>query len=62
MSIAAKYRPPYAYDDYCQREASRQLIEGMPPNRRPVYVNPSTYLFTLPNNYTAEADLLNIWD
>ena len=30
MSIAAKYRPHYTYDDYCQWEGQWELIEGMP--------------------------------
>ncbi len=30
MSIAAKYRPYYTYDDYCQWEGRWELIEGMP--------------------------------
>ena len=30
MSIAAKYRPHYTYDDYCQWEGRWELIEGMP--------------------------------
>ena len=30
MSIAAKYRPYYTYEDYCQWEGSWELIEGMP--------------------------------
>jgi len=30
MSIAAKYRPYYTYDDYCQWEGKWELIEGMP--------------------------------
>jgi len=30
MSIAAKYRPYYTYDDYCQWEGQWELIEGMP--------------------------------
>lgn len=30
MSIAAKYRPYYTYEDYCQWEGKWELIEGMP--------------------------------
>ena len=30
MSIAAKYRPNYTYEDYCQWEGKWELIEGMP--------------------------------
>ncbi|MEO7766170.1 MAG: Uma2 family endonuclease, partial [Ferruginibacter sp.] len=30
MSIAAKYRPYYTYEDYCQWEGQWELIEGMP--------------------------------
>ena len=30
MSIAAKYRPYYTYEDYCQWEGRWELIEGMP--------------------------------
>ncbi len=30
MSIAAKYRPHYTYDDYCLWEGKWELIEGMP--------------------------------
>ncbi len=30
MSIAAKYRPYYTYEDYCQWEGNWELIEGMP--------------------------------
>lgn len=30
MSIAAKYRPHYTYEDYCQWEGNWELIEGMP--------------------------------
>ena len=30
MSIAAKYRPHYTYEDYCQWEGRWELIEGMP--------------------------------
>ena len=30
MSIAAKYRPYYSYEDYCQWEGKWELIEGMP--------------------------------
>jgi Uma2 family endonuclease len=30
MSIAAKYRPYYTYDEYCLWEGKWELIEGMP--------------------------------
>ena len=30
MSIAAKYRPYYTYENYCQWEGRWELIEGMP--------------------------------
>ena len=30
MSIAAKYRPYYTYEDYCQWKGNWELIEGMP--------------------------------
>jgi len=30
MSIAAKYRPYYTYEDYCVWEGKWELIEGMP--------------------------------
>jgi Uma2 family endonuclease len=38
MSIAAKYRPYYTYDDYCQWEGQWELIEGMPYAMAPMPV------------------------
>lgn len=38
MSIAAKYRPHYTYDDYCQWEGKWELIEGMPYAMSPLPV------------------------
>lgn len=38
MSIAAKYRPYYTYEDYCQREGRWELIEGMPYAMSPATV------------------------
>ena len=48
MSLAAKYRPYYTYDDYCQWEGSWELIEGMPyamsPAPVPAHQSVSTLL------------------
>ncbi len=48
MSIAAKYRPYYTYEDYCQWEGNWELIEGMPyamcPARVPEHQSVSTLL------------------
>jgi Uma2 family endonuclease len=48
MSIAAKYRPYYTYDDYCQWEGNWELIEGMPyamcPAPVPAHQGASTLL------------------
>ncbi len=38
MSIAARYRPHYTYDDYCQWEGRWELIEGMPYAMSPLPV------------------------
>lgn len=38
MSIAAKYRPHYTYEDYCQWEGQWELIEGMPYAMAPMPV------------------------
>jgi Uma2 family endonuclease len=38
MSIAAKYRPYYTYDDYCQWEGQWELIEGMPYSMAPMAI------------------------
>jgi len=38
MSIAAKYRPYYTYEDYCQWEGNWELIEGMPYSMAPMPV------------------------
>jgi len=48
MSIAAKYRPYYTYDDYCQWKGRWELIEGMPyamsPGPGPVHQRALTLL------------------
>ena len=48
MSIAAKYRPYYTYEDYCQWEGNWELIEGMPyamcPAPVPAHQSVSTLL------------------
>ncbi len=48
MSIAAKYRPYYKYEDYCQWEGRWELIEGMPyamsPAPVPAHQSVSTLL------------------
>jgi Uma2 family endonuclease len=48
MSIAAKYRPYYTYEDYCQWEGNWELIEGMPyamcPSPVPAHQSVSTLL------------------
>jgi Uma2 family endonuclease len=48
MSIAAKYRPNYTYEDYCQWEGNWELIEGMPyamcPAPVPAHQSVSTLL------------------
>ena len=38
MSIAAKYRPYYTYDDYCLWEGQWELIEGMPYSMAPMAI------------------------
>lgn len=38
MLIAAKYRPYYTYEDYCQWEGNWELIEGMPYAMAPMPV------------------------
>lgn len=51
MSIEARYRPYYTYDDYCQWEGRWELIEGMPyamsPLPIPDHQNVCGNLFTL---------------
>ena len=48
MSIAAKYRPYYSYEDYCLWEGNWELIEGMPyamaPAPVPAHQSVSTLL------------------
>jgi Uma2 family endonuclease len=39
-----------------------EIYEFINTQYEPVSVNPETYLFTLPNNCTAEVNLLDIWD
>lgn len=51
MSIAAKYRPYYTYDDYCLWEGNWELIEGMPyamsPASAPRHQNVNGNLYAL---------------
>jgi len=39
-----------------------EIYEFINTQYEPVSINPETFLFTFPNNCTAEVDLLNIWD
>lgn len=39
-----------------------EIYEYIDTQYEPVAINPETYLFTLPNNCTAEVDLSDIWD
>ncbi len=47
MSIAAKYRPYYTYEDYCQWEGRWELIEGMPYAMCPSPVPPHQRVSTV---------------